>query len=152
MRDMFSPLQALHFTGIGGIGMSALARLAAASGLQVSGSDLKLSRATEQLAALGITVAEGHAAGNVPADAEALIVTSAAAADNPEIAEARRRGLPIATRGELLGALMRRRRAAAVAGSHGKTTVTSLLTAIALEAGTRPHRRCRRLPARPRKR
>jgi UDP-N-acetylmuramate--alanine ligase len=138
MRDMFSPLQALHFTGIGGIGMSALARLAAASGLQVSGSDLKASRATEQLAALGITVAEGHAAGNVPAAAQALIVTTAAAADNPEIAEARRRVLPIATRGELLGALMRRRRAAAVAGSHGKTTVTSLLTAIALEAGIDP--------------
>jgi UDP-N-acetylmuramate--alanine ligase len=135
---MFSPLQALHFTGIGGIGMSALARLGAGSGLQISGSDLKASRATEQLAALGVTVAEGHSAGNVPAAAEALIITSAAAGDNPEIAEARRRGLPIATRGELLGALMRRRRAAAVAGSHGKTTVTSLLIAIALEAGLDP--------------
>lgn len=135
---MFSPLQALHFTGIGGIGMSALARLGAGSGLQISGSDLKASRATEQLAALGVTVAEGHSAGNVPTAAEALIITSAAAGDNPEIAEARRRGLPIATRGELLGALMRRRRAAAVAGSHGKTTVTSLLIAIALEAGLDP--------------
>jgi UDP-N-acetylmuramate--alanine ligase len=119
MRDMFSPLQALHFTGIGGIGMSALARLAAAAGLQVSGSDLKASRATEQLAALGITVAEGHAAGNVPAAAEALIVTAAAAEDNPEIIEARRLGLPIATRGELL-ADDAPRRAAAIAGSHGK--------------------------------
>lgn len=135
---MFSPLQALHFTGIGGIGMSALARLAHACGVRVSGSDLKLSRGALGLAALGVTVVEGHAAANVPEDAEALVMTSAAAADNPEIAEARRRGLPVATRGELLASLMRRRRAVAVAGSHGKTTVTSLLAAIALEAGLDP--------------
>ena len=135
---MFSPLQALHFTGIGGIGMSALARLAHAAGVRVSGSDLKASPATAQLAALGISVAEGHHAANVPPEAEALVMTSAAAADNPEILEARRRGLPVAARGELLGAVLRRRRAAVAAGSHGKTTVTSLLAAIAIEAGLDP--------------
>lgn len=136
--EMFLERQSLHFTGIGGIGMSALARLAHAAGARVSGSDLKASPATRQLADLGIPVALGHAAGNVPADCGALIVTSAASADNPEIAEARRRAIPVATRGELLGALMRRRRAVAAAGSHGKTTITSLLAAIALEAGLDP--------------
>lgn len=135
---MFSPLQALHFTGIGGIGMSALARLAHEAGVRVSGSDLKPSAATAQLEALGVRVEAGHAAAHVPKEAEALIVTAAADPANPEVAEARRRGLPVASRGELLGALMRRRRAAAAAGSHGKTTVTSLLAAIALEAGLDP--------------
>lgn len=135
---MFSPLQALHFTGIGGIGMSALALLAREAGLRVSGSDLKPSAATEKLRARGAAIAIGHNAANVPPDADALIVTSAAASTNPEILEAVRRGLPVATRGELLAALMRRRRAAAAAGSHGKTTVSSLLAAIALEAGVDP--------------
>lgn len=135
---MFSPLQALHFTGIGGIGMSALALLAREAGLRVSGSDLKPSAATEKLRARGAAIAIGHDAANVPPDAEALIVTSAAASTNPEILEAVRRGLPVATRGELLAALMRTRRAAAAAGSHGKTTVSSLLAAIALEAGADP--------------
>lgn len=135
---MFSPLQALHFTGIGGIGMSALALLAREAGLRVSGSDVKLSAATEKLRARGIAVAIGHDAANVPGGAEALIVTSAAAETNPEVLEAARRGLPVATRGELLAALMRTRRAAAAAGSHGKTTVASLLAAIAIEAGADP--------------
>lgn len=135
---MFSEPDSLHFTGIGGIGMSALALLAHAAGVRVSGSDLRASRATAQLAALGIPVAVGHAAANIPADCAALIMTAAAEQANPEIAEARRRAIPIATRGELLGEMMRRQRPVAVAGSHGKTTVSSLLSAITLEAGLDP--------------
>lgn len=133
----FSP-QTLHFTGIGGIGMSALAQLARAAGCAVSGSDLKLSPVTNRLAGLGIAVFEGHSADNLPAGATALVVTSAASPDNPEVMEARRRGVPIVTRGELLAEMMQRHRGVAVAGSHGKTTTSSLLAAIAVESGIDP--------------
>jgi UDP-N-acetylmuramate--alanine ligase len=135
---MFFPSQPLHFTGIGGIGMSGLALLCRALGCAVSGSDLRATPLTERLRSQGITVFQGHAAGNVPAEARALIVTSAAAPDNPEVLEARRRGLPVATRGELLAELMRGARGIAVAGSHGKTTTSSMLACAAIEAGLDP--------------
>ena len=128
----------LHFTGIGGIGMSGLAEIALALGCPVSGSDVKLSPITARLRDLGVRVFEGHSASNLPPEARALVVTSAARPDNPEIQEARTRGLPVVTRGELLAELMRPRRAVAVAGSHGKTTVSSMLAAIAIEAGLDP--------------
>jgi UDP-N-acetylmuramate--alanine ligase len=130
--------QPLHFTGIGGIGMSGLAELCHALGCPVTGSDVKLSGITERLATLGVGVSEGHAASFVPEDAKALIVTSAVNESNPEVAEARRRGLPIVHRGELLAELMRTRRGVAVGGSHGKTTTSSLLSCIALQAGLDP--------------
>ncbi len=130
---MFLIPRKLHFTGIGGIGMSGLAELCAGAGCSVSGSDVNLSAVTARLEAAGIHVAQGHAAGHVPADAEALIVTSAARADNPEVMEARRRGLSVARRGELLAELMRRASGVAVGGSHGKTTTTSMIAHAALE-------------------
>lgn len=135
---MFFPAQPLHFTGIGGIGMSGLALLCRQLGCAVSGSDLRSTPLTRRLEALGIRVAQGHAAENVPADARAVITSSAVRPDNPELAEARRRGLPVATRGELLAELMRGRRGIAVAGSHGKTTTTAMLACAALEAGLDP--------------
>ncbi len=135
---MFSEDRALHFTGIGGIGMSGLAGLYRALGCRVTGSDARLSEATERLARLGIPVAEGHAAANLPAGASALIVTSAVKQDNPEVAEARRRGLPVVLRGELLAELMRGRRGVAFGGSHGKTTSSSMAACVALEAGLDP--------------
>ncbi|MEJ5368254.1 MAG: UDP-N-acetylmuramate--L-alanine ligase [Bryobacteraceae bacterium] len=135
---MFFRAQALHFTGIGGIGMSGLALLCRELGCAVSGSDLRSTALTRRLEELGIRVTQGHAAENVPAEARAVIATSAAGADNPELLEARRRGLPVATRGELLAELMRGRRGIAVAGSHGKTTTTSMLACAALEAGLNP--------------
>ncbi len=135
---MFFLAQALHFTGIGGIGMSGLALLCRELGCGVSGSDLRSTPLTRRLEALGIRVAQGHAAENVPAEARAVVATSAVGPDNPELAEARRRGLPLATRGELLAELMRGRRGIAVAGSHGKTTTTAMLACAALEAGLDP--------------
>ncbi len=135
---MFFGTQPLHFTGAGGIGMSGLAEILHRMGCVVTGSDAKRSPSTERLAALGIHIAIGHAAENLPAGAAALVVTSAVGEDNPEFAEARRRGVPIVRRGELLAELMRGKRSAAVAGSHGKTTTSSMLASIAIEAGFDP--------------
>ena len=135
---MFFRPQPLHFTGIGGIGMSGLALLCHRLGCRVSGSDLRQTALTARLASLGIRIATGHAAENIPPEARALIVTSAVKEDNPELTEARRRGLPIATRGELLAELMRGSRGIAIAGSHGKTTITSMLACAAQHAGLDP--------------
>ena len=135
---MFCPSQPFHFTGAGGIGMSGLAEILHRMGCKVTGSDAKQSPSTERLAALGINIVIGHDAGNLPVDVAALIVTSAVGECNPEYAEARRRGIPIVRRGELLAELMRQKRAAAVAGSHGKTTTSSMLASIAADAGLDP--------------
>lgn len=135
---MFYSAQQLHFTGIGGIGMSGLAELCLAAGCGVTGSDAKLSKVTARLESLGIGIKEGHAAENVPAGATALIATSAVKADNAEVLEAKRRGLPVVLRGELLAELMKGKRGVAVGGSHGKTTTTSMLAQAALNAGLDP--------------
>jgi UDP-N-acetylmuramate--alanine ligase len=103
---MFLKPQQLHFTGIGGIGMSGIAEILLNLGYQITGSDSKLSPITERLQSLGATVFEGHAAENIQG-AKALVITSAAKEDNPEILEARRLGMPIIPRGELLAELMR---------------------------------------------
>jgi UDP-N-acetylmuramate--alanine ligase len=107
-------------------------------GASVRGSDLRLSPVTERLTRLGIPVLQGHAAANLPPDLNALVITSAVAQDNPELVEARRRGLPILLRGELLAELMRPRRGVAVAGSHGKTTTSTMVASICLAAGLDP--------------
>src|SRR5690348_18163233 len=120
---MFFKPQHLHFTGIGGIGMSGIAEVLLNLGYQISGSDLKLSPTTERLAQLGASIFEGHAAANI-AGAKAIVVTSAVSARNPEIVEARRIQIPVIPRGELLAELMRLKYGIAVAGSHGKTTTT----------------------------
>lgn len=135
---MFFEPQPLHFAGIGGIGMSGLAEIYHALGCRVTGSDVRTSAITARLEGLGIRVFEGHAATNVPTNATALIVTSALRADNPELLEARRRGLPVVLRGELLADLMIGRRGVAVGGSHGKTTTTSMLACIALHSELNP--------------
>jgi hypothetical protein len=103
---MFFRPQHLHFTGIGGIGMSAIAEVLLNLGYEISGSDLRLSRTTERLAGMGACIYEGHAAANV-AGARALVVSSAVDEQNPEIQEARRLGIPVIPRGELLAELMR---------------------------------------------
>src|SRR5579862_8031295 len=102
---MFFKKQHLHFTGIGGIGMSAIAEVLLNLGYTVSGSDLKQSPITERLARLGATIYEGHAAGNVTG-ARALVVSSAVNEQNPEVQEARRLQIPVIPRGELLAELM----------------------------------------------
>jgi UDP-N-acetylmuramate--alanine ligase len=134
---MFFRPQHIHFTGIGGIGMSGIAEVLLNLGYEISGSDLKLSPITERLASLGARIFEGHAASNVEG-ARALVVTSAADPQNPEVVEARRRGIPVIPRGELLAELMRLKYGIAIAGSHGKTTTTSMAATILSEAGLDP--------------
>ena len=134
---MFFKRQHLHFTGIGGIGMSGIAEVLLNLGYTISGSDLKLSPITERLAALGATVYEGHAASNI-AGARVLVVSSAVDEQNPEVQEARRLQIPVIPRGELLAELMRLKYGVAVAGSHGKTTTTSITATILNHAGLDP--------------
>ncbi len=134
---MFFKPQHLHFTGIGGIGMSGIAEVLLNLGYTITGSDLKLGPVTERLTQLGASVFEGHHARNV-AGARALVVSSAVSQDNPELVEARRRQIPIIPRGELLAELMRLKFGIAVAGSHGKTTTTSMVAAILSHAGLDP--------------
>ena len=134
---MFFRRQHLHFTGIGGIGMSGIAEVLLNLGYTISGSDLKLTPITDRLAALGATVYEGHAASNV-AGARALVVSSAVDEQNPEVQEARRLQIPVIPRGELLAELMRLKYGIAIAGSHGKTTTTSMTATILNLAGLDP--------------
>src|SRR5450432_3503866 len=134
---MFFRPQHLHFTGIGGIGMSGIAEVLLNLGYQISVSDVKLSPITDRLAAMGASVYEGHAASNV-AGARALVVSSAVDEQNPEVQEARRLQIPVIPRGELLAELMRLKFGIAVAGSHGKTTTTSMIATILNAVGLDP--------------
>ena len=122
---MFFKPQHLHFTGIGGIGMSGIAEVLLNLGYEISGSDLKLTPTTDHLTRLGARIHEGHAAENV-GSAKAVVVSSAVDSANPEVLEARRLGIPVIPRGELLAELMRLKYGIAIAGSHGKTTTTSM--------------------------
>jgi len=134
---MFFKPQPVHFIGIGGIGMSGLAEILLEMGYRVSGSDLRASAITNGLAQRGARIFEGHAAANL-GGAKAVVVSSAVNAANPEVMEARRLGLPVIPRGELLAELMRQKFGIAVAGSHGKTTTTSMVAAVLSHAGLDP--------------
>src|SRR6266481_940924 len=134
---MFFRPQHLHFAGIGGIGMSGIAEVLLNLGYTISGSDLKMTPITERLSAMGARVYEGHAASNI-AGAKALVVSSAVDEQNPEVQEARRLNIPVIPRGELLAELMRLKYGIAVAGSHGKTTTTSMVAQILSHAGLDP--------------
>ena len=127
----------IHFVGIGGSGMSGIAEVLANLGFTVSGSDLADSATTRRLASIGIRVAVGHAAANI-AGADAVVVSTAVHADNPEITAARERKIPVVPRAQMLAELMRLRRGIAVAGAHGKTTTTSLVASILGESGMDP--------------
>ncbi len=135
MSDIAGPV---HLIGIGGMHMSAIAQLLMEQGVRISGSDLRPSALTTKLQSLGATIAFGHAAGNVPADAATVVFTAAAADDNPELVEARRRGLPTIIRAEMVAKLMEGKRVVAVAGAHGKTTTSSLIAFILVKAGREP--------------
>lgn len=138
MNDAAHDLHAPHFIGIGGAGMSGLAKILAVRGAQVSGSDSRESETVLALRAIGAQVAVGHAAENVPAGVSSVVVSSAIRADNPELAAARERGIPVVHRSDALAALMGGRRALAVAGTHGKTTTTSMLAVSLAELGLAP--------------
>jgi UDP-N-acetylmuramate--alanine ligase len=127
----------IHFVGIGGIGMSGIAEVLLNLGYAVSGSDLKGSDTTRRLAALGGRIAEGHAAAHV-ADADVVVTSSAVRRDNPEVAEARARKIPVIPRAEMLAELMRLKYGVAIAGSHGKTTTTSMAAHLLAHAGMDP--------------
>ena len=127
----------VHIVGIGGMHMSAIAQLLHERGERVQGSDLEPSALTSRLEALGVTVFRAHAAENLGA-ARCVVATAAAREDNPDIVEARRRGLPVLGRPEVVASLMAGRRVIAVAGSHGKTTTTSLIAVILAKAGRAP--------------
>ncbi|MEW6487794.1 MAG: UDP-N-acetylmuramate--L-alanine ligase [Thermodesulfobacteriota bacterium] len=134
---MYRKAKHVHFVGIGGIGMSGIAEVLLNLGYRVSGSDLKDSPLIRRLAERGARVALGHAPENL-GDASVVVTSSAVRADNPEVAEAHRRLVPVIPRAEMLAELMRMKYAVAVAGAHGKTTTTSLVAAVLSEAGLDP--------------
>ena len=127
----------IHFVGIGGVSMSALAELLHRRGCRVTGSDRQASELTDRLEAMGIGVQIGHTAGAV-GDAECVVYNSAASSDNPELLAARARGIPLLRRAEFLGHLSAAHRTVAVAGTHGKTTTTAMVGAVLEAAGQDP--------------
>jgi UDP-N-acetylmuramate--alanine ligase len=137
VRSLPESLGPLHFVGIGGIGMSGIAEILHNLGYRVQGSDLAESANTRRLAALGIPVAIGHRAENLDS-AEVVVISSAVKPDNPEVVAARGRRLPLVRRAEMLAELMRLKWAIAIAGTHGKTTTTSMIGALLETAGLDP--------------
>ena len=134
---MFGRLKRVHFVGIGGVGMSGIALVLRNLGFEVSGSDIAESENTRRLAEAGVKVAIGHAKENLT-DAEVVVFSTAVSADNPELAAAQERGVPIIRRAEMLAELMRMKFAVAISGSHGKTTVTSMTGHLLERAGLDP--------------
>jgi len=135
---MFSSIRKLHFVGIGGIGMSGIAEILVDQGFTVTGSDRAANENTERLQALGVAVAIGHAAANLAPDADALVYSSAVGSDNPEVVEAHRRKIPVIRRAEMLAEVMRLKYGIGIAGTHGKTTTTSMVSLVLMEGGIDP--------------
>ena len=137
MFHRFAGLRHAHFVGIGGAGMSGIAEVLLQYEVTVSGCDQSSSEATERLRSLGVAIATGHSIDHLQG-VDLLVISSAIAAGNPEVAEAKRRGITVVRRAEMLAELMRMKYGIAVAGTHGKTTTTSLVGAIMTEAGLDP--------------
>jgi len=134
---MFRKIQKLHFIGIGGIGMSGIAELLLNLGYEVSGSDLRQSSVTERLVTLGGKIHIGHRTANI-IGANVVIISSAVRSDNIEVIEANRLQIPVIPRAEMLAELMRLKYSVAVAGSHGKTTATSMIATVLVKGGFDP--------------
>jgi len=137
MKDRMRKINRIHLVGIGGVGMGGIAEVLLNLGYEVQGSDLKESRVTNRLRGLGADIFIGHRGENI-GDADLVVVSSAIDPENPEIATARDARLPIVRRAEMLAELMRFRYAIAVAGTHGKTTTTSLVASVLAQAGEDP--------------
>ena len=123
----------IHFVGIGGIGMSGIAEVLINLGFNVSGSDLANNETTQRLAGFGAKLYQNHAQENL-GDADVVVVSTAVSAENPEVVAARANGIPVVPRALMLAELMRFKQGIAVAGTHGKTTTTSLIASILAEA------------------
>ncbi|NTU51792.1 MAG: UDP-N-acetylmuramate--L-alanine ligase, partial [Candidatus Aminicenantes bacterium] len=134
---MFGRLKRVHFVGIGGSGMSGIAMVLKNMGFEVSGTDASESDTTRRLAGAGIKVNIGHDAAHV-SDAQAVVYSSAVSSENPELTAARSAGVPVIRRAEMLAELMRMKFSVAISGSHGKTTVTSLIAHVLERGGLDP--------------
>ena len=130
-------IRRVHFVGIGGAGMSGIAEVLLNQGFDVSGSDLASNAATQRLTGLGVSIAFGHAASNI-SGSDVVVVSTAVKADNSELLAARQQQIPVVPRAQMLAELMRLKQGIAVAGTHGKTTTTSLVASILAEAGLDP--------------
>ncbi|MDH3999588.1 MAG: UDP-N-acetylmuramate--L-alanine ligase, partial [Desulfuromonadales bacterium] len=126
---MYGKIHKIHFVGIGGIGMSGIAEVLANLDYEVSGSDLRESEITRRLATLGCTVSYGHRSENL-SDVDVVVTSTAVHRDNPEVVEAYRRKIPVIPRAEMLAELMRMKYGVAIAGTHGKTTTTSMVATV----------------------
>ncbi|MGH2569243.1 MAG: UDP-N-acetylmuramate--L-alanine ligase, partial [Bacteroidota bacterium] len=135
---MFSSIKKIHFVGIGGIGMSGIAEILVDQGFAISGSDKSLSEVTERLQKLGAVVQEGHKPEHIGPDVDALVYSSAVSPDNPEVLEALRRKIPVIRRAEMLAEVMRLKYGIGIAGTHGKTTTTSMVSLVLMEGGVDP--------------
>jgi UDP-N-acetylmuramate--alanine ligase len=135
---MFRSIKKLHFIGIGGIGMSGIAEILLDQGFKISGSDRALSEVTERLQKLGASIFEGHRAENIAQDVDTIVYSSAVQPDNPEILEAQKRNIPIVRRAEMLAEVMRLKYGIGIAGTHGKTTTTSMTSLVLMEGRLDP--------------
>jgi len=135
---MFRSIKKIHFVGIGGIGMSGIAETLLDHAFSITGSDRQLSDVTEHLRDLGAAIYEGHSALNVEPDVDVLVYSSAVPPDNPELVEARRRKIPVIRRAEMLAEVMRLKYGIGIAGTHGKTTTTSMVSLVLMEGGLDP--------------
>ncbi|RLC50652.1 MAG: UDP-N-acetylmuramate--L-alanine ligase [Candidatus Cloacimonadota bacterium] len=134
---MFSNIKKVHFVGIGGIGMSGIAEILLNRGFEISGSDVALSEVTKRLSDLGVKVYEGHSGENLK-DADVLVYSSAVTTDNPEVMEAIEKNIPIIKRAEMLAETMRMKYGIGIAGTHGKTTTTSMVGLALTDGGIDP--------------
>jgi len=135
---MFSSIHTLHFVGIGGIGMSGIAEILMDQGFKITGSDRAASDNTDRLKELGAHIFIGHAAENLEADVDVVVYSSAVPPENPELVEAHRRKIPVIRRAEMLAEVMRLRYGIGIAGTHGKTTTTSMVSLVLMEGGIDP--------------
>ncbi len=137
VKSQMRRVRAMHFIGIGGVGMGGIAEVMHHLGFRVSGSDLGSNALTQRLQKLGVSVQRGHAAEHV-IDADVVVISTAVPADNPELVRARELRIPVVRRAEMLAELMRFQQGIAVAGTHGKTTTTSLVASLLTEGGMDP--------------